>query len=125
MELDGDIALLRAAIQDRLQITFVCDGRPREACPHILGAKGDGRWAVLVWQFSGGSKRGGIPEWRCFELRDMGELRTRPGEWHRGHIIGRKTQSCVRQIDTQVDAAHGPIPDRAPGSRRRDWLRDQ
>ena len=53
---DEKIALLRTAIRQLKQVVGLCNGLPREFCPHILGTKHH-EWAALVWQFGGQSTR--------------------------------------------------------------------
>jgi hypothetical protein len=103
--LDDKVAVLRDAIRSLKQVTGLCNDLPREFCPHVLGTK-RGEWQVLVWQFDGLSEKGTVPGWRCFELRDLDQIASREGEWHRGYSTGQREQTCVDQIDTSVDPAH-------------------
>jgi hypothetical protein len=65
------------AIRARKQITYMYDGRYREACPHILGYKISGKDAVFVFQIGGESRSWLLPEgdWRCFDLDRMTDIR--------------------------------------------------
>jgi hypothetical protein len=94
------------AVRERRQIAFAYEGRPREACPLILGYSADGKEVVFAYQVGGRTSKGGkLPAWRCFYLSKISALATREGEW-REDDSHTQTQSCVRQVD--VDAN---IPD--------------
>jgi hypothetical protein len=103
------VSVIRNAIQNHLQLTFVAKDQPREICPHVLGTK-KGVWHVLGWQFAGLSNTGPLPEWRCIELRDIStEIVAREGEWHRGWTTGQRGQSCVDIVDTMIDPEHAAL----------------
>ena len=106
---DEFVPILREAIQSLKQVTGKCNNLYREFCPHILGTKDDD-WNCLVWQFDGDtSSEKGLPkggDWRCFELRDLEDLKLRDGDWYRGWAKGRGEQHCVDEIDTVVDSDH-------------------
>jgi hypothetical protein len=90
------------AVRERQQIVFTYDGRPREACPLILGYSADGKEAVSAYQVGGRSSPGNkLPGWRCFYLSKMSELSIQDGEWLEGESH-KQPQSCVQFVD--VDA---------------------
>ncbi|MBW8618410.1 MAG: hypothetical protein KGO21_06860 [Hyphomicrobiales bacterium] len=99
--LDEILEILREAINTRKQVTGMSNNYYREFCPHVLGRKGNA-WHVHVWQFAGESERGGIPDWRCYDLANLYQLKLRDGDWQRGHTKGLGSQTCVKIIDTVV-----------------------
>jgi hypothetical protein len=104
------ILLIRVAIVDRRQLSFVSAGKWREMCPHVLGTR-QGVWHVYGWQFAGETNRGRLPDWRCIELLSItSEIRMSDGEWHRGWRAKNAMQTCVDSIFAQVDPAFGPLP---------------
>jgi hypothetical protein len=66
-------ALIRQAIQNKRVIEFTYNGLPRIAEPHIYGSK-DGVLQILAYQIGGRSSKGGLPEWRRFDLPAMRNL---------------------------------------------------
>jgi len=66
--------LIRLAINRKRIITFTYAGLRRTCEPHVYGTT-NGRRQLLCWQLDGGSKRGGIPEWRRFDISDILNLR--------------------------------------------------
>ncbi len=110
---DDDLMVIRDAITNLRQLAFDTtddDGitRHRIVCPHILGTK-RGNWHLFTWQINDESKHGFAPggqRWRCFELRDMSNIKSQEGQWYQGWTKGLRDQSCVDSIDTIVDAAH-------------------
>ena len=83
-------ALIRQAIVDKRIVEFVYKGHSRIAELHIYGKK-RGVLQVLAYQIGGGSSKGGLPEWRRFDLPEMRNLQmsiaTFPGarEYHSMH----------------------------------------
>lgn len=99
---------IREAIRKRRQLTFTVNGHYRIACPHLLGRK-HGEWHVFTWQINDESENGfkpGAQRWRCFDLDDMSGVAIQDGDWHRGWTTGKRKQSCIDVIDTQVDPAY-------------------
>ena len=66
-------ALIISAIQTKRFIRFEYQGNPRTCEPHVFGTA-NGRRQVLCWQEDGGSSRGGLPEWRRFDLDEIQNL---------------------------------------------------
>ena len=100
--------LLRTAIQQKKQILAVYQGLPREMCPHVLGYK-DGTPRCLFYQFAGESSRGIFPldhpnarmNWRCLFLSELENVTLQDGPWF-SISWHTKEQTCVDQVDTQV-----------------------
>jgi hypothetical protein len=116
------VTVIREAITNHRQLVFTAKRYHREFCPHVLGTK-SGVWHVFGWQFGGGTNQGKLPEggdWRCIELRDISSpILARDGAWYRGWTKGRRGQTCVDFIDTEVDQAHAAealstLPSRTP-----------
>ncbi len=61
------------AIRNRLMIEFDYGGHHRIAEPHVYG-RNDGVDQLLVYQVSGGSSSGGLPEWRRVDVPRMSGL---------------------------------------------------
>ena len=121
--------LLHRAILERKQVAFGYQGYWREVCPIILGHKA-GRERLLGYQFAGSGSRGPVRgEWKCFELAEIEDAKTRSGRWHSG-AEHRAPQSCVDEVfidvNTKVVGQPGRQPDtlktrparRAPRPRR-------
>jgi predicted DNA-binding transcriptional regulator YafY len=101
--------LFHHAILTRQQVTFRYKDEVREVCPYILGHK-EGKETVLAYQFAGGSsRRGSVPNWRCFYLSDVESAAIRKGPWH-GSAAHRKTQRCVDlvYVDVNTDVPNQP-----------------
>src|SRR4051794_4936455 len=94
--------LIFRALRRREQLMFSYQGLPRECCPVILGYAADGREVLLACQFAGatGSKTK-LPQWRCFYVYGISDLRSRPGAWLEG-TSHTQAQNCVHFVD--VDA---------------------
>jgi hypothetical protein len=86
--------LLHRAILERKQVAFGYQGYPREVCPIILGHK-ESRERLLAYQFAGTGSRGPvIGEWKCFDLDQIKDAKTRAGRWYSGGTH-RAPQSCI------------------------------
>jgi hypothetical protein len=75
-------------------------GRARELCPHIIGTNRSGEEVVLAWQFAGESS-GKLPQWRCLHLANISDARS--GPWHEGGGEHRTTQTCVTDVDLDIN----------------------
>jgi hypothetical protein len=93
--------LFRDAILAEQQVVCTYDGRPRELCPHIIGAARNGEEVVLAWQFAGEST-GKLPQWRCLKLAAVKDARARVGRWYEGGSH-KTTQKCVADIDLDIN----------------------
>lgn len=65
--------ILLQAISTKNMIRFTYQGRIRICEPHVYGIA-NGRKQVLCYQDTGGSQRGGLPEWRRFDLQEIRDL---------------------------------------------------
>lgn len=65
---------ITSAILNLDVVEFIYDGRRRLCEPHILGSANRQR-QVLCYQTEGESLRGGIPQWRRFDLKGISEYR--------------------------------------------------
>jgi len=93
-------AMIRQAIGTKRIVEFMYKGYPRIVELHIYGRK-SGVSQVLAYQIGGGSSRGGLPEWRRFDLPAMHNLQvcdeSFPGarEYHSGHSAWDETYLIV------------------------------
>jgi len=95
--------LIFQALRRRKQLTFSYQGLPRECCPAILGYAADGREVLFAYQFSGAtSSKTKLPQWRCFYLEGISDLRSRPGYWLEG-TSHTQAQTCVHFVDVDVN----------------------
>lgn len=69
--MDEDIL---TALNEHFILKFSYEGKRRTCEPHVFGVA-NGKKQVLCYQLSGGSQRGGIPEWRRFELAGITKLK--------------------------------------------------
>ena len=91
------------ALRRRRQIAFRYHGKPRAACPIVLGYAADGREALSAYQVGGESSGGrALPGWRCFYLAEIADLETRDGAWREGESH-KQPQACVRFVDVDVN----------------------
>jgi hypothetical protein len=98
--------LIFRALRRRAQLTFSYNELARECCPVILGYAADSREVLFAYQFAGAtSGKSKLPQWRCFYLENIRDLRSRPGAWLEG-TSHTQAQTCVHFVD--VDAN---IPD--------------
>jgi hypothetical protein len=95
--------LIFQALRRRDQLTFSYQGLSRECCPVILGYAADGREVLFAYQFAGAtSSKTKLPQWRCFYVEGVGDLRPRPGAWLEG-TSHTQAQSCVHFVDVDVN----------------------
>jgi len=95
--------LIFRALRRREQLTFSYQELPRECCPVILGYAADGREVLFAYQFSGAtSSKTTLPQWRCFSVEAISDLRSRPGYWLEGSSH-RQAQTCVHFVDVDVN----------------------
>lgn len=101
----GIYTLIHRALRRREQLTFSYQGLPRECCPVILGYAADGREVLLACQFAGAtSSRSKLPQWRCFYLQSIRDLKSRPGAWLEG-TGHTQAQNCVHFVDVDPNVA--------------------
>lgn len=65
---------IRDAIRNKRIIEFDYDGHHRIAEPHVHGIS-NGTYELHTYQIGGGSKSGGIPDWRRMKVDDIKNLR--------------------------------------------------
>ena len=94
-------ALLRRAIEERLQVHAAYGGHRRRLCPHVLGIK-NGEPRALCFQFAGGSGRGLEPGggWRCLPLAGLSDVSVHAGRWYTTSYS--QPQSCIDAVDLEV-----------------------
>ena len=66
--------MITTAINEKRLIEFTYDGLLRIAEPHVYGVK-DGKYELLVYQISGQSRSGGLPNWRRVELHKVTNMK--------------------------------------------------
>jgi len=59
---------LIAAVRGRRIVTFTYQGFPRRVQPAAVGVDNGGTETLHAYQVDGGSKRGGLPDWRNFHV---------------------------------------------------------
>jgi predicted DNA-binding transcriptional regulator YafY len=105
--------LLHRAILERKQVVFGYQGYPRETCPIILGHK-ESRERLLAYQFAGTGSRGPVRgEWKCFDLDQIKDAKTRTGRWYSGDTH-RAPQSCIDDVFIDVNTKVLDQPGRRP-----------
>ena len=91
------------AVRRRQPIAFLYTGKPRTACPIVLGYSANGREALSAYQVAGETSGGGtLPQWRCFYLDGILELETAQSAWREGDSH-RQPQTCVHFVDVDVN----------------------
>ena len=107
------------ALRGRQAIAFLYTGKPRTACPIVLGYSANGREALSAYQVAGATSGGrALPAWRCFYLDAIGGLNTATAAWREGDSH-RQPQTCVRFVDVDVNipetlARPEPLPFGSP-----------
>lgn len=108
--------LFARAMANRKQILCMCDGYPREICPHILGQT-KGQEMALAYQFGGQSKSGLPPggEWRCLMLEKVRDVSLRDGHWYSRSVCGAApfrsgpSSTSTRDVSTSQTRCYGAI----------------
>lgn len=92
------------AMAERKQVLCLYDGYRRELCPIVLGHT-DGEEKSLVYQFDGDSSRGkaAAKDWKCLTLSKVRDARLQGGPWHGGGGPHGTSQSCVKEVDVDVN----------------------
>jgi hypothetical protein len=101
--MEGAYALIRQALERRLQVHAVYGGHRRRMCPHVIGTRA-GEPRALFFQFDGGSSRDLGPggDWRCLLLDGLSEISVHDGLWHtRAHS---EPQRCIDVVDLEVES---------------------
>jgi catechol 2,3-dioxygenase-like lactoylglutathione lyase family enzyme len=111
--------LIWRAVRRRERLAFNYRDLPRECCPVVLGYAADGREAVLAYQYAGATNgKAKLPQWRCFSLADIRDLRSSPGPWYEG-TSHTQPQSFVRFVDVDANipetlTGRAPLPFGSP-----------
>jgi hypothetical protein len=91
--------LIHRALRRREQLTFSYQGLPRECCPVTLGYAADGREVFLAYQFAGStSGKSKLPQWRCFYIGGISDLRSRPRAWLEGTSHTRRRTAFISSM---------------------------
>jgi len=98
--------LLRQAMDQLRPVACVYDGKRREICPIVLGHS-VGEEKALVYQFGGESSQGaaGARGWKCLTLSKIRNAHMIDGPWHDGPGPHGQAQSCVAEVDRDVNPA--------------------
>ena len=96
--------LFHEAMAERKQVICTYGGYRREICPVVLGHS-DGEEKSLVYQFGGESSRGGraAGDWKCLSLAKVRDARLREGPWNGGVGPHGTAQTCVREVDYDIN----------------------
>jgi hypothetical protein len=95
--------VVRQALRSRQPLGFSYRGKPRVACPIVLGYAADGREALSAYQVAGETSTGhALPGWRCFYLADIRQLRSASAAWREGDSH-KQPQTCVQFVDVDVN----------------------
>ena len=107
------------AIENRVPLSCQYQGQPREICPIILGLGPKREEMVLAWQVGGETSDGPIsrPEWKCMRVTGLSEIGIADVEWRTGARHSQR-QSCVTDVDYDVNEASPYEPRRSLGSLR-------
>ena len=94
--------LFERAMRERRPVVCLYEGYPRAVCPVILGHS-DGAETSLTYQFDGASSGGPVRgSWKCFHLDKVERAEIADGPWRSGGSH-RTAQSCVRQVDLDIN----------------------
>lgn len=96
--------ILKNAILNKQQVRAHYDGYYREICPHVIGWK-NGVHHVLVYQFAGDGSTPLPPDgqWKCMDVDKLEILSIASGPWHTSLKPHTKPQTCVGEIEVEVD----------------------
>lgn len=95
--------LFRRAMAEKKPIACLYDSYPRALCPIILGHT-DREEVSLAYQFAGESGSGRVRGWKCLTLSNVADARLFDGPWNEGPGPHSSTQSCVKDVDCDVNA---------------------
>jgi len=106
--------LFRQAMAELRPVSCSYGGMRREICPIILGHSG-GAEKALVYQFGGESSQGaaGARGWKCLTLSKVRNAHVIDGVWHDGPGPHGQAQSCVADVDRDVNPASPYRPRRS------------
>ena len=97
--------LVKNAILNKQCVTCSYNGYLRKMTPHVIGTK-NGTQQALFYQYGGESISGlssdPTKNWRCIPIDKIVNLEINDDAFQTAHNHSR-TQSCVNQIDVEVD----------------------
>jgi hypothetical protein len=99
---DETYALMRRAIVEHFPLTAYYKGSIRHFSPYALGADKERQPATFVWQYGGKSDSGPLPDWRCFKLRYLSQVRRNKDPWRDEQGSHGNANSCVVNVDVEV-----------------------
>lgn len=103
--------LFAEAMAARKPLLLMYDGHARAVCPIILGHS-DGREKALTFQFDGTGSKGPVRgAWKCLFLAEVTRAEMIDGPWRSGRRHSQ-AQSCVRQVDLDVNPDSPYDPER-------------
>lgn len=92
--------LLQAA-KDKVCISFNYEGHFRKCSPHVIGTSPRGGM-VLAYQYGGTSSSDTVPQWKCFEVALISNIKLEPNdEWQYAPTKGNP-QRCVKSVEYRV-----------------------
>lgn len=96
--------LFYRAMAERRPLVCMYRGYPRALCPIILGHT-DGEEKSLVYQFEGGSSQGASAArgWKCLTLSEVRNAELHDSPWLGGEGPHGTAQSCVKEVDVDVN----------------------
>ncbi|MGD9914077.1 MAG: hypothetical protein AB7S80_08345 [Rhizobiaceae bacterium] len=97
--------LFEAAMRERRPVVCVYHGHRRAVCPAVLGHS-DGVETALVFQYAGGSSGGVVTgDWKCLKLAGVDAAELIDGIWQAGGGDHTSAQTCVKDVDLDVNPA--------------------
>jgi len=103
--------LFHRAMAERRPVACLYNGHARALCPIILGHS-DGAEKALVWQFAGDAEHGRVPGWKCLILSEVANATLVDAPWHEAPGQHSGPQSCVKEVDLDVNPASPYAPKR-------------
>ena len=109
--------LFAEAMAAKRPVVCMYQGHPRALCPIILGHS-EGIEKALTWQFEGTGSKGPVRgQWKCLSLAEVSSAEIVDGPWRSGLEHGQR-QSCVKEVDLDVNPDSPYAPKRQLGDRR-------
>ena len=97
-------AAIRRAITERKLLQFSLDGGTRVAEPHDYGVR-KGKAQLLVYQLSGASRSGRLPDWRWVDLSRATDFRVLERSFADGRNDDVSKHSTWERLFLRVEAA--------------------
>ncbi|GBR65849.1 hypothetical protein AA103581_2039 [Gluconobacter wancherniae NBRC 103581] len=93
--------ILLQAAKEKVCVSFDYGDHFRKWSPHVIGNSPRGEM-VLAYQYGGTSSRGAVPQWKCFEVALITNIKIETNdEWQYAPTKGN-TQHCVKTIEYRV-----------------------